>query len=143
MDKNYDGYYRSVKAILTGINRGAFKDVNVCGVIAELMDVPKGLERAMEVALGSSMQFIVTNTEEDAKVMIEYLKKYNYGRATFLPLTSIKGRGLSKREQQALNMDGCVGIASQLIDYDEKYSDIFKYLLGRILIVKTMDEAKI
>lgn len=141
MDKNYDGYYRSVKAILTGINRGAFKDVNVCGVIAELMDVPKGLERAMEVALGSSMQFIVTNTEEDAKVMIEYLKKYNYGRATFLPLTSIKGRGLSKREQQALNMDGCVGIASQLIDYDEKYSDIFKYLLGRILIVKTMDEA--
>jgi len=141
MEKNYDGYYKSVKEILKAVNNGVFKGINVCGVVADLMDVPKGLERAIEIALGSSMQFIVTSTEEDAKTIIEYLKTHKYGRATFLPLSSVRGRGLSKREQQALDMDGCIGIASQLIDYDEKYFSVFQYLLGRILIVKTMDEA--
>ena len=56
-------------------------------------------------------------------------------------MTSVKGRELNKKEQQVLNMDGCIGIASHLIDYDERYAEIFKYLLGRIIIVKTMDEA--
>lgn len=141
MDKNYEGYYRSVKAILTAVDKGIFKDINICGVVAELIEVPKGLEKAIETALGNSVQFIITGTEEDAKVVIEYLKKYNHGRATFLPLTSVKGRELNKKEQQVLNMDGCIGIASHLIDYDERYAEIFKYLLGRIIIVKTMDEA--
>lgn len=140
MNRNYEGYYRSVKAILSAKDRDILHTNGICGVVAQLMKVPEKLEKAVEMALGSSMQFIVTESEEDAKIAIAYLKENRYGRATFLPLTSIKGRGLSPREEQALTMDGAVGIGSELVKYDHRYADIFRYLLGRILIVDTMDD---
>ncbi|NMA96066.1 MAG: chromosome segregation protein SMC [Clostridiales bacterium] len=141
MQKNREGYYKSVKRILDALDKNRLGPNGVRGVVAQLMRVPKDLERAIEMALGSSMQFIVTETEDDAKIAVNYLKTNKFGRATFLPLTSIKGRYLSKREEHALAMNGVVGVASQLISYDDKYKDIFNYLLGRVLIAESLDDA--
>lgn len=141
MDKNHEGYYRSVRAILSDIDKGILQADGIYGVVAQLIEVPEKLEKAIEMALGSSMQFIITESEEDAKKAIDHLKKNKYGRATFLPITSVSGRGLSPREEQALKMDGSIGVGSELVRYDDRYTDIFRFLLGRILIVDTMDHA--
>ena len=113
----------------------------ICGVVAELIEVPREYELAIEIALGNSLQHIVTESEEDAKYLIEFLRKNKYGRATFLPISSVRPRGLTRKEKEALNLPGCVGIASQLIQFDPRYTDIFENLLGRVVITETLDHA--
>lgn len=139
MEKEFEGFNKSVKNILRLKQENPQHWQGICGVVAELIKVPKGYETAIEVALGSSMQNIVTSTEEVSKKVIEYLRKNQLGRATFLPLSAIKEKELGKEKLQLLKEDGVLGIASSIISYEPIYHNVISYLLGRVIIVKDLD----
>lgn len=139
MKDEYEGFYSSVKNTLKATKNNSQLGKGVNGVVAELIYVDKMYEKAIEVALGSSIQNIVTETPEDAKNMINYLKRNKLGRVTFLPMTSIKGRNLNDYEAKLINSNGVLGIASDLIKFDNNYKNIFEYLLGRTLIVEDIN----
>ena len=103
------------------------------------MRVPKELERAVEAVLGGALQNVVTADEYVARDMIAYLRQNKLGRATFLPLTTINGRTLNAQERQLLNMPGCVGLASELVGFDERYRGIVENLLGRTVVAQNLD----
>ena len=136
-EREKEGYIRSVKSILQDCEKDLSLKKGVHGVIANLISVPKEYETAIEMCLGQSMQNIVTDTEEDAKKLVEHLRKFNLGRASFLPITSVKGKKLDKIKSEK----GVIGIASDLVKFDKKYEQIVLSLLGRTLIVDTMDNA--
>ena len=136
-EKDKDGYIKSVKSLLLACEKDASLNKGVEGVLASLISVDKKYETAIEMCLGQSMQNIVTENENDAKKLIEYLRNNNLGRASFLPITSVKGKKLEKFKK----VDGVVGIASDLISYNKKYQDIILSLLGRTIIVEKMDNA--
>lgn len=138
MEKDHGGYSRSVKVLLT---EHAAVTKGFCGVIGEMIKVPSEYVTAVEIALGSSVQSIVTETEEDAKLLIEYLKEHKVGRATFLPISSVSPRRFNEREKKLFGMEGFIGVASDLIGFDDKYNGIMLNLLGRIAVVKDMDAA--
>lgn len=138
MEEDYEGYYKSVRSLLLSTKKEPRLENGIVGVIGELLKVDEEYEKAIEVALGSSLQNIVTNTEGDAKFAIEYLRKNNLGRVTFLPLSAVKGKRLNINMEE-VKQQGGIGIGSDLIKYDEKYSGIFDYLLGRTLVVKDID----
>lgn len=108
------------------------------GVLANIIDVPKEYQTAIEMCLGASLQNIVTETEEDAKKLIEHLRTNNLGRASFLPITSVKGKKLDNIKGKK---DGVIGIACDLIKFDKKYEQIVLNLLGRTVIVDDMQNA--
>lgn len=137
LQEGYEGYQYSVKHALTYARReklGGIRDV-----VAMLLTIPKEYETAMDMALGGAMQNIVTDTEQDAKRMIEYLRQNKLGRATFLPLSSVRGRTLSAGERRVLSMKGCVGVASELCTYDPEYRGIVENLLGRTVVAEDLD----
>ncbi len=136
-ERDKEGYIRSVKSILTDCEKNSALKKGVHGVIANLISVPKEYETAVEMCLGQSMQNIVTDTEEDAKKLVEHLRKNNLGRASFLPITSVKGKKLEK----VTSAKGVIGIASDLVKFDKKYEQIILNLLGRTLVVDNMDNA--
>ena len=135
MERDYAGYQQAVKQVLLHA-RG---NEGVRGVVASLMRVPKQLERAVEAVLGGALQNVVTTDEYIARDMIAYLRQNKLGRATFLPMTTISGRTLSPQERQVLTMPGCVGVASELIEFDEQYRGIVENLLGRTVIAENLD----
>ena len=135
MERDYAGYQQAVKQVLLHARGNA----GVRGVVASLMRVPKQLERAVEAVLGGALQNVVTTDEYIARDMIAYLRQNKLGRATFLPMTTISGRTLSQQERQALTMPGCVGVASELIGFDEQYRGIVENLLGRTVIAENLD----
>ena len=139
MEKEYEGFNKSVKNILRLKQENPQHWQGICGVVAELVKVPDGYETSIEVALGSSMQNIVTTNEEVSKKVIEYLRKNQLGRATFLPLSAIKGKELGKEKHQLLKEDGVLGIASSIISYEPIYHNVISYLLGRVIVVKDLD----
>ena len=139
MEKSFDNYNRSVKAVMNEYTSGSLKGVKLYGTVASLINVGKDYATAIEVALGGSAQYIVTETEDDAKQSIEYLKRTKQGRATFLPVSAAKGGLLS--EQGVEKSDGYLGVASELIDYDKKYDNVIKGLLGRVVVVDNIDNA--
>ena len=112
----------------------------IIGVVADLLETPKEYETAVETALGGSIQNIVTDSEATAKNLIGYLKKNKFGRATFLPLTSITARG-GFQKKEALKEPGVVGLAHTLVKVKGGYSHLAEYLLGRILVVDQIDHA--
>ena len=109
----------------------------VKGVLASLLTVPKEYETAIEMCLGQSLQNIVTDKEEDAKTLIQYLKDNNLGRASFLPISSVHGKKIEKLKK----VDGVIGIASDLVTCDSKYAEIVLNLLGRTVITDNMQSA--
>ncbi len=136
MTERYEGYGNSIRRVME-----RKKDVaGIIGVVADIIQVEQRYEVAIEIALGGSIQNIVTDTEETAKEMIAYLKKNRYGRATFLPLTSMKAKGRLIREE-VLQEPGVIGVASELIRVDERYRNLAQYLLGRIIVVDHIDHA--
>ena len=137
-EKEKDGYQKSVKALLKKCENEKELGKGVKGALAELIDVPENLETAIEMALGASLQNIVTENEQDAKRLIEYLRENNLGRASFLPISNIQGK---KEEKIKGKQIGVLGIASDLIKYDKKYEQIILNLLGRTLIVDNMNNA--
>jgi len=141
MNDEYEGFQKSVKNILKFSKKDPGFGKRICGVVAELIRVPKKYELAIETALGPSLQHIVTENEEDAKYIIEFLRSRQWGRATFLPITAVKTRSLSDTEKTVLQMAGCQGIASELVDFDPKYKGIFQNLLGRVIITENLDQA--
>lgn len=137
MEKEMEGYNRSVKTILTSFKDGK----KVYGTISDIIEVPDGYETAIETALGPTLQNIVTDNENTASDMIDYLKRNNAGRATFLPLTTIKPRGFAANKNTA-GLKGFCGIASDIVKYDAKYNNAVLYLLGRVIICDNLLNAK-
>ncbi len=134
--ERYDGYGNSIRKVMEqkAANRG------VLGVVSDLIQVEKKYEIAIETALGGNIQNIVTEDEETAKQMIGFLKQNRLGRATFLPLTSVDGRGNFKN-QDALKEQGVIGLANTLVKTDAKYEGVIAYLLGRVVVADTIDHA--
>lgn len=137
MQRDYEGYQFSVRNVLKFARQSG--GANVHGVVANVIRVPQRLERAIEMSLGSSLQNIIVDREEDASRMIDYLRKNRMGRATFLPLSAVHGRTLTQEERGLLKMPGCVGLASDLIDYDPVYRGVVENLLGRTVIAENLD----
>ena len=133
-----EGYLKSVKSLLKDCQNIKELGKGMNGALAELIDVPEEYQTAIEMALGASLQNIVTENETDAKKLIEHLRKNNLGRASFLPITSVKGKKLEKIKG---DKTGVIGIASDLIKYDKKYEQIILNLLGRTVIANNMDVA--
>ena len=140
MSREYEGYYKGVKNALKASEQNSELGKGVRGVLAELISVPKKYEKAVEVALGGAIQNIVTDSPEDAKVMIDYLKKNNLGRVTFLPRSSIKGRSLNPSEKKLLEETGVCGIGSEIVEYDSDYENILQYMLGRVIFVEQIED---
>lgn len=137
LSREMDGYANAVKRAL----QYAQNDPNVCGVVAQLMQVPKELETALDAVMGGSLQNIVTADDVTAKRLIEYLKRAEAGRATFLPLNTVRPYSLSGEERRVLSMPGCLGVASELIAYDQKYRPVMENLLGRTVVAASLDAA--
>ena len=141
MEREHDGYYKSVKAVLQLKENGNPNFKGVRGAVAQLFKTDEKYETAIETALGGSMQSIVVDNENDAKYAVGYLKLKQLGRATFLPISTVKGKSLGTEKERLLNEPGIVAVASELVKYDKEYTGIAESLLGRILVVDTMDNA--
>ena len=138
MQKNFDGFNGAVKHILTEAERNNKIKSSFVGVVANLMTVPEKYKTAIEMALGATVQNIVTLDEKQAQDIIAYLKENNFGRATFLPLTSLKPRNISNYVGLISKNSGFLGVASELISYDSKLSNIFENLLGNTAVVDNL-----
>lgn len=136
MTERYEGYGNSIRRVM----EQKAKNAGIIGVVADIIQVEQAYEVAIEIALGGSIQNIVTDDEKTAKAMIEYLKKNRYGRATFLPLTNMQKKGYQMRGD-VLQEVGAIGVASELIFVEERYKQLANYLLGRILVVDHIDHA--
>ena len=136
MAERYDGYGNSIRKVMEQKE----KIPGIEGVVADLIKVEKRYETAIETALGGSIQNIVTEDEETAKKLIAYLKQNRFGRATFLPLTSVGGRGTFQKPE-ALQEKGAIGLASTLVHADPKYDRVVQHLLGRVLVAERIDDA--
>ncbi len=134
--ERYDGYGNSIRRCMEQKSR----EPGLLGVVADLIKVEKTYETAIETALGGSIQNIVTADEATAKRMIDFLKKNKYGRATFLPLTSVGLRG-GFTENGALKEKGVIGLASTLVKADSQYEGLVRYLLGRVVVADHIDNA--
>jgi chromosome segregation protein SMC len=137
--EKYEGYGTSVKRIM---ENNSFSQKGVHGVVAEIIKTEKRYEIAIETALGGRIQNIVTDTEETAKDLIEYLKKNKFGRATFVPLSAVR-ESKDLKDIPILKEDGVLGTASKLVSADAMYSSLVSNLLGRIIVVSDIDKAVI
>ena len=136
-EKEKEGYGQSVKELIKACENDESLSKGMHGVFANLITTEKEYETAIEVALGTNMQNIVTETEEDAKRLVNYLKQNNLGRASFLPISSVKGKKMDKIGKE----NGVIGIASDLVQFDKKYEQIVLSLIGKTLIVDNMENA--
>lgn len=135
LEKNMEGYQGAVKAVMRESGRGALKGIH--GPLSQLITVKEKYSVAVETALGAAIQNIVTDSENDAKRAINFLKESNAGRATFLPISAIRGRTLDEKGLD--DQFGFVSVASELVAADKKYSEIIKSLLGRTAVADDMD----
>ncbi len=133
--ERYDGYGNSIRKVMA--NREQEK--GLIGVVADIIKVDKEYEIAIETALGGNIQNIVTDNEETAKQMIAFLKKNRFGRATFLPLTSMRGGG-GIRTPEALREGGVIGLANTLVHVEERFKGLADQLLGRTVVVRNIDD---
>ena len=134
MEKEYEGFNKAVKIVMQAAEKNTLRGIH--GPVAGLMTTKQEYAVALETALGGALQNIVVDREEDAKASIQFLKQRDGGRATFLPLTAIRGDELRE------NVDGeygFVGVASRLVRYDSRYDNIFRNLLGRTVVVEDLD----
>lgn len=138
MEAGYEGYFKSVKGLLQESKKNKDLNKGLIGVVADLIKVEFIYEKAIDITLGSNIQNIVVETEDDAKKFVEYLKKNKLGRATFLPLNVIKGKTLKLDPKDKVEY-GILGLAHELVSYDKKYSNIFESLMGRTIIVRNID----
>ena len=137
-EKEKEGYQKSVKSLLLDCEKIKELGKGMQGVLANIISVPSEYETAIEMCLGASLQNIVTETEEDAKKLVEHLRTNNLGRASFLPITSVKGKKLETIKGKKV---GIIGIASDLVSFDKKYEQIILNLLGRTVVVDNMQNA--
>ena len=138
-EKEKEGYGRTVKTLLQDIEKNAILNKGVCGVLANLISVDSKYETAIEMTLGGALQNIVTETEQEAKKLVNYLRENNLGRASFLPISSVKPQTIGKINQKGI--EGVIDVASNLVETNKKYADIVSNLLGRTVVVEDMDTA--
>ena len=141
MEKEHEGFFKSVKSILKLSSQGDRRFKGVMGAVGEIFTVDKKYETAIEIALGGAMQNIVTDNEDSAKSAIEYLKHNNLGRATFLPISAVKGKGIEKDRDKILSEKGIIGTADTIVNYENVYDGIAKFLLGKVIIAENIDFA--
>jgi chromosome segregation protein len=134
MENNYEGYNVGVRSVMKSGVKG------LRGVVAELLRVPAGLETAVETALGAALQNIVCDDDESAKAAIRYLKQNKSGRLTFLPIRGIRPPA-DRRDARVANAAGSLGYAVDRVDFDAEFTPVFEYLLGRVVIVDTLENA--
>ena len=141
MQEDNEGYILSVKRLLDQAKTNSSLGGKIVGVVAKLMKVPQKLETAIEMALGSAVQNIVTRNEDDAKYIVNFLKQNRFGRATFLPISSVKERFIPADIKAKLSGDGVLGVASELVEFDQKNAPVFNHLLGGTVVVDNIDNA--
>lgn len=139
IEKSREGYSRAVKEVIGASEQGRLAGIH--GTVADVVSVPKKYVTAIETALGSVMQNIIVDNEETATRCIRFLKETNSGRATFYPLTSMKGRTLN--EPRLVSEEGFEGIAAELVSFDGEYANIINYLLGLTAVVDDIDAATV
>ncbi len=137
MERDYESYQKSVKLVMQEAQRGTLK--NIHGPVSRLIRTEDAYTVAIEIALGGAMQQIIVDSEQDGKAAIAYLKRSGGGRATFLPIATMKGRGLQENGLESCR--GFIGIASELVRSDAQYRGIIEYLLARTVIVQDIDAA--
>jgi len=135
----YEGYYAGVRAIMRAKDHFPDQFAGICDVVAELLDTDTEYEVAIEVALGSAIQNVVAETAEDADAAITFLKKHRAGRVTFLPIDILRRRTFS--DDALLDEPGVIGIADELVGYDDKYEKVIQHLLGNTLVTENLDDA--
>ncbi|MYG07758.1 chromosome segregation protein SMC [Candidatus Poribacteria bacterium] len=135
----YEGYYAGVRAVMQARIHYPDQFQGVCGVVAELLTTDAEFEVAIEVALGSDIQSVITETAEDAQSSVAFLKKHRAGRVKFLPLDFIRERRFY--DEALLNKPGVIGVAQDLIDYAPEYEPAMQHLLGNTLIIEDLDAA--
>lgn len=140
LEKHYEGYNRSVKVLMDNIAKGVTPVATGTKVLGEVFKVDKKYETAIEIALGGAISNVITENEVIAKNLINYLKKNNLGRATFLPLNTISGNKV-KVDERIRNIKGFIGIASECVNFDSKYLVAINNVLGRTIIAEDMDSA--
>lgn len=139
--REYEGFNGTVKRLLTDAEKNQDIKSKIIGVLASLIKVPSTYQTAIETSLGSAVQNIVTASDEHAKYLINYLKQRDYGRATFLPINTVKPRYFDNSQRHILKQDGCLGIASELIEYDKSLNNVISSLLGTTIIANNMNSA--
>lgn len=139
MEKENEGFFHSVKSLL---NLPDKERRGICGAVGQLLKVDERYEVAIEAALGGALQNVVTKTEEDAREAIQFLKAKNLGRATFLPISAIKGRRFESRPA-ILDEVGVIGTAHELVGFDKLYGQVVENLLGRTIVVENIEQAVI
>lgn len=141
LEKNHEGYTKSTKDLMKAIDNNHIPNAfGKCNIIGEIIDVDERYETAIEIALGSTISNIITDNDSIAKELINYLKSKNLGRATFLPLNTIKARKLTVNNQTQ-NSKGFIGVASDILSFDNKFKIPMEYILGRILLVDNIENA--
>lgn len=139
MEKEYEGYAKGVRGVMTAYQKGVIADAKIYGPLAQLIKTEEKYIAAVETALGAANQNIVTEAEEDAKAAIAYLKKNHLGRATFLPIQAVRPREFSEKGIQKEN--GFLAIASDLISCEDRYKDIVRSFLGSTVVCDSLDHA--
>ncbi len=140
-DVQRDAYTHTVRKLLDDARtNNKIKDA-IVGVIGQVISVKDGFEAAIDMALGSAVNNVVTKNEDDAKLLVEHLKVNRYGRATFLPITSFKPRSIEPNLMPLLRRNGCFGVATNALTYDSVFDPVIKGLLGSTVIVDTIDTA--
>ncbi len=138
---SYEGYQYGVKNLLLALKNQRYNDNGIYGTVADVISVKQQYEVAIETALGAAVQNIICENEESAKKAIEYLKKHDYGRVTFLPLSAIKPRIMEPNELNLLSTKGRASEAINFVKFDNKYYPVIAFLLGRVLVSNTLDDA--
>ena len=139
LEREYEGYFGGVKAILQQRDAKNPDFKGICGAVGEVINMDKRYETAIEIALGGAVQNIITRNDENVKTAIRFLKETKKGRATFLPMTAVKGRPLGNEKHKLLAEKGVIGIAKELIKYSPEYENIMSNLLDRVIVVDDMN----
>ncbi len=140
LERKYVGYSEGVRAVLQEHAKGDKSLAGIKGLMANIIDVPGGMELAIEVAAGKGLENIVVAKAQDAEVAINFLKRQRLGRVTFLPLDVLRVQKINPRVMEELgNREGVLGLASQLVKFDPQYEKAVEYLLGRVLLVSDLD----
>ncbi|MFA7078511.1 MAG: chromosome segregation protein SMC, partial [Syntrophomonas sp.] len=140
LQQSYAGYSDGVRSLLKSYERGEIGLQGIKGLVADLIEVPPGMELAISIALGKGMENIVVETSESARQAIQFLKKRRWGRVTFLPLDVLRIKNMqSPIKQEILAETGVLGLAVDLVKYELEYEKAVAYLLGRVLLVREMD----
>lgn len=139
--ESYDSFGRAIQLLMSDMKVNPELKRRSQGLVAEIIRTPEGMEVAMDVAFGNGLRNIVTNDEEDAKYIIDFLKRKGYGQVTFQPINVIRGRKPDADQMRVLKEHGVIGFAADLIEYESRFEGVIRGMLGNTLVVNNLDTA--